>query len=508
MRQSLLRYLPVSLPLAIFWLIGIAGLDYGSHWDEPKLLESVRVSVYEGVYLPTFYNYPSVSHALGVLSALPEITRNIGRNHLNEPVFHGHIAAFQLDNHVITLRTRLVFLTITSLAIIWLYGLMLSWRGSMWVALFSSSVLAFSWEVVYHARWIAPDTILMQFGALFLLCLVQAYRHPNKQYWLWLTVIAAGLATGTKYPAGLLLLPVLVLVWWHRQSRFSLVQAIFVFAITYLITTPGTLLQPFKFWYQVEFEMWHYSFGHSKHTVSAGAEHLLKNLEYLTTVQLSHFSWIGMLFFTCAIVGGIVLWRESKRLACIVLLFPILYLVFMSLQRAMLIRNLLVLVPFIAVLCGIGVQWLWQFVQHRWLRIVLIVMIVSLSSVNVGWLIYTTETIKDRDTDQYLDDLRTWVEQFPDITYFASEHVRGNLGADISDNITPDLSQADEVLVYLSEIQEIEPMPANIPRLFTWRFGSWETNIEYYTWHGDDKVVLLPIETVQYYDLTPYLENQ
>ena len=503
--QVMLRYSPVLLPLLLFWLTGLAGLDYGYHWDEPKLLESVRVSVFEGVYLPTFYNYPSVSHTLGVLSVMPEILHNIDRNHLNEPVFHGHIAAYQLDNHTITLRTRLVFLTITSLSIIWVYGVMLVWRGSVWIALLSSSILAFSWEVAYHARWIAPDTILMQFGALFLLCLIQAYRHPQLSTWLWGTVIVAGLATGTKYPAGLLLLPALVLIYHYTSSRLTIIKALFIFAITYLITTPGTVLEPFKFWHNVEFEMWHYSFGHSKHTVAGGLEHLLKNIEYLSTVQLSHIPIIAFVLFALALLGIIVLWRESRRLAGLTLLFPVLYLLMMSLQRAMLIRNLLILVPFIAVYAGLGVAWLWNKFPQTWMRALLTVSLLIMLAINGVWLIYSARSIMNRHTSDYVTEVRDWLAQYPALTYYTSEQVRIALGDELPKNITSDLSQADEVLVYLKEIQEVDPMPANIPRLFISQFGSWEANIEYYTWHGDDKIVLLPIAVVQSLGLAPYL---
>jgi len=500
------RSIPLLLPLLIFWLTGVAGLDYGYHWDEPKLLESVRVSVYEGVYLPTFYNYPSMSHTLGVVSALPEILGNMDRNHLNEPVFHGHIAAYQLDNHSITLRTRLVFLTITSFTIIWVYALMLAWRESVWLALISSSIVALSWEVAYHARWIAPDTILMQFGALFLLCLIQAYRYPQRHHWLWASVIVAGLATGTKYPAGLLLIPALVLVYWQSKSRLALVKALFIFAITYLITTPGTLLQPFKFWTDVEFEMWHYSIGHSKHTVSVGLEHLLKNIEYLSTVQLSHVPIIGVSLFGLSLLGIIVLWRESRRLTLITLSFPMLYLAFMSLQRAMLIRNLLILVPFIAVYAGIGVGWLWDTFSHRIARAVIALALIIMLNINGIWIIYSADTITKRHTSQYLMDVREWISQYPELTYFASTQVQAALGEPMPQNITSDLSLADDVLVYLAEIQEVEPMPANIPRIFSAQFGSWEANIEYYTWHGDDKILLLPIGLVQSLELSKYLQ--
>lgn len=497
------RLIPLLLPLAIFWLTGVAGLDYGYHWDEPKLLESVRTSVYEGTYLPTFYNYPSVSHNIAVFTALPEILANIDRNHLNELVFHGHIAAFQLDNHSLTLRTRLVFLTISSLSIVWIYLLMLIWHKSVWLALASSRVLAFSWEVAYHARWIAPDAILMQFGALFLLCLVQAYRYPDKHSWLWASAIVAGLATGTKYPAGLLLFPVLCLATWQKQSRF---KAILIFGISYLLTTPGTLLQPFKFWHQVEFEMWHYSVGHSKHTMSAGLEHLLKNFEYLASVQLSHTPIIAVILFGFAVTGIIALWQEEKRLTFLISVFPVVYILYMSMQRAMLIRNLLILVPFIAVWAGLGIEWLWRLSKQSAFRIVWIGLLVLMLSINAVWLVYTAQTIAYRYTDSYLVDLRFQVGQHPDIVYWASSQVIDDIKPDVPANITTDLTEADEILVYLSEIQELDPMPANIPRLFTWQFGSWETNIEYYTWHGDDKIVLMPNSTLQSIGLEPYLE--
>lgn len=500
-----LKVTPMLLPLLIFWLTGVAGLDYGKHWDEPKLLESVRTSVFEGIYLPTFYNYPSMSHNLGVLAALPEILINIDRNHLNEPVFHEHIAAYQLDNHSLTLRTRLLFLTITSLAIVWVYLLMLMWRKSVWLALLASCIVAFSWEVAYHARWIAPDAILLQFGALWLLCLVNAYRHPEKQYWLWGGVIVAGLATGTKYPAGLLLFPMLGLIYAQIKSRQLVIMAIVVFGITYLMTTPGTLLQPFKFWHEVEFEMWHYSFGHSKQTVSAGLEHLIKNLEYLGTVQLSHFSMIAILLFGFVIIGVWGLWRESRRLAGLLLMFPLMYLLFMSLQRAMLIRNLLILVPFMAILISMGVLYVWRLMRSRWLRIMLGVMIGLMLSINGGWLVYSAQSIANRRTDRHNHDMRAWIEQSPDVRFYATSSVMLQLGDDPPLNVTSDLSAADEVFVYLTEIQEVEPMRSNIPRLFVQQFGSWEVNIEYYTWHGDDRIVLLPIETVQTMGLESYL---
>jgi 4-amino-4-deoxy-L-arabinose transferase-like glycosyltransferase len=102
--------------------------------------------------------------------------------------------------HAYLLRVRTVFLLITSLSVLWVYLIVLHWRGSWVEALLASAFLALSWEVAYHLRWIAADGILMQFGALTFLFTLRASLKRHGRLWLQLAAAAAGLACGTKYP--------------------------------------------------------------------------------------------------------------------------------------------------------------------------------------------------------------------------------------------------------------------------------------------------------------------
>ena len=46
--------------------IGLWGLDFGRHWDEIKLLNSVENAFENNHFLPNWYHYPSVVFSFGM----------------------------------------------------------------------------------------------------------------------------------------------------------------------------------------------------------------------------------------------------------------------------------------------------------------------------------------------------------------------------------------------------------------------------------------------------------
>ena len=69
---------------------------------------------------------------------------------------------------------------VTTLSIVWMFLAALRCmprrRGA---ALAAAGLLAFSWELGYHARWIAVDAPLAQFCALELFFFCAAWRAPS-----------------------------------------------------------------------------------------------------------------------------------------------------------------------------------------------------------------------------------------------------------------------------------------------------------------------------------------
>src|SRR5205814_5228839 len=135
------------------------------------------------------------------------------------------------------------FLVVSALGIIWVYlaGWVLTHRW--WQATLAAAILGLSWEIAYHARWLAADCLLAQFAALCLLLLV-LHNRRGQVGWLWAAAIVAGLAAGTKYQGALLVGPVMLCGVLRtpatlRQRAASVVATGALSLASYLVTTPG-----------------------------------------------------------------------------------------------------------------------------------------------------------------------------------------------------------------------------------------------------------------------------
>lgn len=161
---------PVLLPLAVLIGTGLWGLDFGLHWDERVWqIGPVKTMIRTGILLPGYYTYPSFDYWLIGCLTLPDmlIAWMLG------PAATERVLSI-VDSPAYLLRLRAVFLLISSLGVVWVYLTMLRLRGSTLEAMLAACLLALSWEVAYHLRWVATDGVLMQFGALTLLLSVMA----------------------------------------------------------------------------------------------------------------------------------------------------------------------------------------------------------------------------------------------------------------------------------------------------------------------------------------------
>lgn len=139
----------IVLLLAIFIGTGLWGIDLGHHWDEPVNIEHVSNSIKTNILLPTFYNYPSATYWTIFAALLPKLLTAIQSD------------SFSLLNYSrsteFLLQARALFLVLSSLTIVWVYLLVKAWRKRTGEALLAAGLIALSWEVAYHSRWVALD---------------------------------------------------------------------------------------------------------------------------------------------------------------------------------------------------------------------------------------------------------------------------------------------------------------------------------------------------------------
>jgi hypothetical protein len=493
-RRGLLLALPVLVLLVIMWVTGIIGIDLGHHWDEPYNMGYVATAIRSQVLLPRYYNYPSVMFWLIMGSLAPSIPAA-----MQSEAFE--ISEFVISDHFL-LQTRIVFLIVSSLAVVWTYLLVLAWRKNWKEALLSAALLGLSWEFSYHIRWVTPDGLMTMFAALTVLCLVMAMQRPEaRMTWLKFAAIAAGLTTGSKYTAALLGLPLMLTLFftWDRESLWRglilpAAHLVFIMGLTYLISTPGTVLDPVNFFSGLALQQRIYSEGHEVHTINAGPEHFLRMMQYFSTVLFSSFAPIALIFFVFMLIGIYALIRENRKLALVFLSFPVLYVLYFSIQRVMIIRNLMIVFPFWAILAGRGLFFVGERLKNLTVQRVLLGGAAALLVINIGWLFFTAQTIRDRGSDRYNDEFLAYVSDHPETQFFVTPEIAETLGehAD-ADNITVGPpSNGDGIIIYYSLANNKRCVRANRPETFLRIFGPLEVNYPYYTtWEGDDRILVL-----------------
>jgi len=159
--------------------------------------------------------------------------------------------------------------------------------------------------------------------------------------------VMAGLAAGTKYNAGLVVLSLIAAHFLGGKERNAgirrLIAALGCALVAFLVSTPGAILQWPNFVYVLTYELHHASHGHG--LVFAGTGN---GFIYTFTSSL----WYGLgpaltiLFAAAAIYG---LWRLDRR-ALVVLAFALPYYALISISQVRFARYTLPMFPAAALL--------------------------------------------------------------------------------------------------------------------------------------------------------------
>lgn len=474
------RGLPIALLLIIFltaFAAAVIGIDYGPNGDEQKIVNSISQSFATGIFMPDWYQYPSGPYDLGVaglaIYSAPYILRNT-EAYANldidslESKLRADLARLALSPDF-RLFLRSIFSFISYLSLIWVFIAVARWQSNRFEAVTAAALLAGSWELNYHARNIAPDALVMQFGALTTMWVAFAMTAQNprrERTYRLLAAAAAGLACGTKYPGGLFLLPIFASMAVRRERggrlAFEIGGVVLVFAMVFLITTPGALLQPFEFLRGIFYEMNHYRTGHGPHTVNAGFEHFHLILGYLGFAALSKYTWLAAVLSAFAILGAITLLRRNWRGALVLLAFPVVYVLYMSMQRVMFIRNYQVALPFMAILAAHGLTASFRVIGARlagrlpFSGAIPALMVVAIWVVNSAWLLSAANSIARPPQAQQNEEAMRYIGQHPSVRLFVSEGVAAALGrswVEGQNNVTREFEDGEQAVFFAGELK-------------------------------------------------------
>lgn len=509
-----LRHLAVLVPLLVLVGTGMRGVDFGEQWDEGMHLGRARTAGDTGSLLPHAYAYPSVCHWLSVAPIAPDALR-AWRN--DRPAARPTMRALRLlaeraETHPYKLRTRRLFLLVSSLAVLWTYLAAALARRPWAEALLAASLVATSFEFATHARWIAPDTVATSFAALSMALALGSLRRSRVRALLVGSAAAAGVACGTKYNAGLLLLGVLLAAWaagprlgsWARRAGFAL-ALVAVFGAAVVVTTPGVVLEHATFLTDVHKEMDHYSSFHSMtgtesiYNAAPGREHARRIADWLARALFSPHERVAQGLAALALVGAAAVLRDLRWRAAVLLAVPAAYLCFFSTRSVMIVRNLLLVTPFLALLAARGGAALYRLLPWRAWRAAVALALAAAMAFNARHLRDAAEGVARRRQVTWADDLTAALRADPAGRYRVSTAVAAGLqrqGLALPGNATLGRAPGQRgLVVLLSEYPEDvrnEKWGPTRPHALTW-YGPREVNLnDYPTWRATvDRAVLL-----------------
>lgn len=325
----------------IAYFVRILGIGWGlpdesHHWsrhpDEPVIwLYSQNIKPAEFKFTPGFYNYGTLY--LTLLRVSTDVVNGYGGGPQKQDgsdqwkaIGHYHLAGRMLS-------------ALAGAGMAWVAVLMLWKRTNKVGAVFAGLAVAFAPGLVIHSKFQTVDvmaTFFLVLGLYYALRLVpsstphedtQKEQPPPKPRSSLLSKIPPdirlalasglffGLSTGTKYTGILGLLALVVICLVAKKGR-ELVAGVLTSLVTFVVTTPGTVLDSEKFWKDFGYEMAHTSQGHGLvfAGTSSGFLYHLGNLALalgtvlvgLGLVGMARAAWkkhlwaIGLIVFACA----------------------------------------------------------------------------------------------------------------------------------------------------------------------------------------------------------------
>jgi hypothetical protein len=225
----------------------------------------------------------------------------------------------------------------------------------LWSALAAAGIVVLSPEVLKNSYIIGVDT-LMGLGCLATTTYALWTMRRITTRRIFTCALLAGLTCAAKYNAAPICIVPVTLWWFHDKNIVRLTLIALTCIGGFLVGAPYSLLSFNEFWQGVSYEAWHYGVaGHTGHMAERGLPQALLYLRWLLT------DGIGVGAAVLAITGASLLSVRNRRAFVVIVSFPAAYALLMIFQKAHFTRNMLVLVPYGALLASYGLAALFQF---------------------------------------------------------------------------------------------------------------------------------------------------
>jgi 4-amino-4-deoxy-L-arabinose transferase-like glycosyltransferase len=336
------------------------GLPYVYNFDESQHFVSRSVNIFGGTWNPGYYQNPS-GYTYLVFLGLKLWYGVFGANLQFGTVTN----QFDLDPTPIWEFARTLTALIGMAGVIGTFFMARRWWGAR-TGLVAAALLTFAFLPVVYSRIAVTDVGTFLPVAIAVYGALRVYEEGRLRDYL-ISGAGIGLATGFKYTAGLVLLPLVVAAvvrfwrdrstpWLRRPDLRYLVAGGAMAVLVFGLTTPFFFVHPVDALYQLR-----------EQAKAAG------QIEKLGQAQQGGFSYyfhtlgwgFGWAAIVAAAIGAAIEVRRDRVRGLMLVIFPVALVLYMSIQTRYFGRWLLMMYPLLALFAGIAVVTLTSWVAER-----------------------------------------------------------------------------------------------------------------------------------------------
>ncbi|MEN6373085.1 MAG: glycosyltransferase family 39 protein [Armatimonadota bacterium] len=334
----------------IHWGLPDAFHQFTYHPDEIfQIGAMLRIDPFSFQLDPGFYNYPSGYMNLGALAVH------------TAPYYGVTIDKTLVSVYLIARLTVVILGTLTVLAV---YGAANRLYGRA-AGVLAAVIMAIIPLHIVHSHFATVDVPAAFWVAVTLLASAMIIAKPAPK-WYIAAGIVAGIAAGTKYNAGVVLIPVLLAHFLRegkvsvlkrlKDSRFWMIAPSFLTG--FLISTPAVLIRPGRFIEGFTYELRHAGSGHGLVFVGKGPGWL-----DILSNSLGYGLGVFLLVVVLAAVALAVVRRKPAD--WLILSFVLPYYAMISMSEVRFARYMILILPPLAVLVGRMIVEVYQVAKEQ-----------------------------------------------------------------------------------------------------------------------------------------------
>lgn len=361
---EILLFFTIFLGFLIRFLHTSKGLPYLYNWDEPQIASNALKIMKTGDFNPHFFHYGSLLIYLNLIVDVIHYLFLMSQpyNTITSP---NDIKIFTDTNWNWTIShpefyhwNRIVTVIFATLSIVLIYKITKVLTKNKWVALVSTFFLSILQIHINYSIWVTND-VPLSFFILLVIYFLLLFLESGEEKYFYYSLIGSGLGITTKYNGGVVLvMPLIALLISHFKkgrivNKRMWLSIIFIPALVFIIVMPYAVIDLPHFLTDVGFEIRNYKVLGPFAKVTPGFPHFF--------LQLKNFYInLGLPSVIVSLIGIYGIFKRENGLLRFTFIYPVVYMYFMCNTKMSYQRNFVQMYPFIAILFGLGVLYLYK----------------------------------------------------------------------------------------------------------------------------------------------------